>query len=1028
MNPDVDLQKNHKEPRRQSVPPMAFSSGSDTVDPGMRRLSMVEYMNQQPSGSLSQFTFDPSMNPNFAQSMNNQYSNQMPEMEPKDISMTGLSVNTQYPSAMAFGQLSATSDVFPSPYDTDFNNPFPDNPGNMGLDMNTMMSDADISRMNDMFSAQQFGSPTFTAPMNGTFDNTVYGQQQSIGGENMENGAQLDTILTSTASRDFQMMPITTQASSYSQAAPLTTVTVSSAIASTADKRPATTSTASTKTKSSQPPKMSTIGGLSLPWSEPEGGWPSTMLGAKPHMETNQYRDIYAPSGYNLLDTLFRVHTRKNPQIQIGAVDLSCAFVVCDARSHDNPIIYCSDSFERLTGYNKYEIIGQNCRFLQSPDGKVESGVKRKYCDDDSVLYLKNSITTRTEAQISLINYRKGGQPFMNLLTMIPLLDGNGEALQFVGFQVDLVENPTAVSARNPDGTYSMNYQRNPNLQAYTLAPPDPATIMDQGQSISRDEVSTILSTLGSSDNDYSKRMVEKMILENSDDVIHVLSLKGLFLYLSPACGKVLEYDPSELVGTALSSVCHPSDIVPVTRELKDTQSGSSVSVVFRIRRKQNGYVWFESHGCLHTDHGKGKKCIILVGRTRPVYTLSKAIIMTAGGIGDHEMWSKLSTTGMFLYVSSHVKGLLDKHPDELMGTNMQNIMRAESKAEFDRILTLVLTGKSASLRHEAINRRGQVLQAHTWLYPGDAVEGQKPTFVIGQTRLIKYQRSISRPSLAGLKVESMRSTGSVTSHGRSVDGPSLGSSTPVSMSSTIMNDKFRTTTGVIVSRAGALATPLGHQDESLASEENAFDELKTTKSSSWQFELRQLERRNRVLAEEVQQLLASKKKRKRRRGAGMMQKDCANCHTISTPEWRRGPSGNRDLCNSCGLRWAKQQGRLSPRTSDRHTVSQADGSQASKDSESPASHNFHSPLNTMKEATETATLKRDTSSTSLATTKSITPNSATPTTGHSSVPDKRNTSQDRTPEPVSQKSQRMNIPSGLPHRIQELEEPTEKR
>jgi hypothetical protein len=43
------------------------------------------------------------------------------------------------------------------------------------------------------------------------------------------------------------------------------------------------------------------------------------------------------------------------------------------------------------------------------------------------------------------------------------------------------------------------------------------------------------------------------------------------------------------------------------------------------------------------------------------------------------------------------------------------------------------------------------------------------------------------------------------------------------------------------------------------------------------------------------------------------LQKDCANCHTNNTPEWRRGPSGQRDLCNSCGLRWAKQVCSLSP-------------------------------------------------------------------------------------------------------------------
>ena len=166
-----------------------------------------------------------------------------------------------------------------------------------------------------------------------------------------------------------------------------------------------------------------------------------------------------------------RVASRKNPEINIGPVDLSCAFVVCDIKQHDLPIVYCSDAFERLTGYTKYEILGRNCRFLQAPDGKVQSGVKRKYVDDRSVLYLKNQINKRAEAQLSLINYRKGGQPFMNLLTMIPVPWDSDELRFFVGFQVDLVEQPNSVSGKNPDGTYAINYQRG-QLAPYVIQPP----------------------------------------------------------------------------------------------------------------------------------------------------------------------------------------------------------------------------------------------------------------------------------------------------------------------------------------------------------------------------------------------------------------------------------------------------------------------------------------------------------------------------------------------------------------------------
>ncbi|KAI9738165.1 MAG: blue light receptor [Cirrosporium novae-zelandiae] len=632
-----------------------------------------------------------------------------------------------------------------------------------------------------------------------------------------------------------------------------------------------------------------------------------------------RYMGAYSSSGFDMLRALMLIATRPNPIINIGAVDMSCAFVVCDITGHDMPIVYCSDNFERLTGYTKHEILGRNCRFLQSPDGKVQSGVKRKYVDDKAVYYLKTKITQNSEVQVSLINYRKGGQPFMNLLTMIPIpWENPNEIKYFVGFQVDLVEQPNSVTNKNPDGTYSINYQRDPAMPRYVLPTPEtrlPA--LEVGQTIGRDEVSTVLSTIGSGESELSKRIWDKVLLENTDDVVHVLSLKGLFLYLSPACRKVLEYDASELVGTALSSVCHPSDIVPVTRELKETSSGATVDVVFRIRRKKSGYTWFESHGCLHTEQGKGRKCIILVGRERPVYALARNDIVTTGGIGESEVWSKMSTSGMFLFVSSNVRLLLDRHPEELIGTSVQALMRPESRAELGRTLELARAGKRCSLKHEIQNKRGQVLQANTTIFPGDATEGSKPTFLIAQTRLMKMTRSLlmsNKQNSAMSPRADQPSTGSITP----VTQSSITSQSSISLtrSNTTQSTKSNPYDSGIMTETGGNALPIGNQDEALASEDNVFDELKTTRSTSWQYELRQMEKRNRILTDELQTLLSSKKKRKRRKGAGQMQKDCANCHTRVTPEWRRGPSGNRDLCNSCGLRWAKQNGRISPRTS----------------------------------------------------------------------------------------------------------------
>ena len=171
-------------------------------------------------------------------------------------------------------------------------------------------------------------------------------------------------------------------------------------------------------------------------------------------------------------------------------------------------------------------------------------------------------------------------------------------------------------------------------MPRYVMNAPESTQKADLGQTVPRDDVSAILTTIGTGESEYAKRMWDKVLLENTDDVVHVLSLKGLFQWVSPSAIRVLEYEPSEIIGTALSSVCHPSDIVPVTRELKDTSTGASVNVVFRIRRKNSGYMWFEGHGSLHTEQGKGRKSIIMVGRERPVYALSKHDIANAGGIG----------------------------------------------------------------------------------------------------------------------------------------------------------------------------------------------------------------------------------------------------------------------------------------------------------------------------------------------------------------------------------------------------------
>ncbi|OBT42946.1 hypothetical protein VE00_07313 [Pseudogymnoascus sp. WSF 3629] len=443
-------------------------------------------------------------------------------------------------------------------------------------------------------------------------------------------------------------------------------------------------------------------------------------------------------SGFNIEGILMKVTSRTNPETDLGSVDMSCAFVVCDATMPDNPIIYASEIFSRLTGYNKNEVWMKNCRFLQSPDGKSKKGEKRKYVDDAAVYALKRGVLRRREVQCSLINYRKGGQPFTNLLTMVPITWDTEEVKYYVGFQIDLVDNPSAIISKSTTGTYSVNYSQH-HLPRYTPRPPLPTPQhLDTSVTLSPGEVSTILTSFQAGLNYDHTGLRDTLLLENSPDVIHILSPMGHFLYVSPSSQRILGYAPEELVGTALSSVCHPSDIVSVMRDLKDaTTGGGSITTIFRIRHATRGYIWFETHGRLRpssSSSSSSSKTLLLTSRERPVYSLPYTSISASGTLTDSDIWSKLSTSGLILYISSSVRTLLDRSPSSLVGTSFQALLPGEQRGGFEECLA----GRGRGWRHEVRNKRGVGVMVVTSLFAGDGRDGGKCGFLVALTRLVK--------------------------------------------------------------------------------------------------------------------------------------------------------------------------------------------------------------------------------------------------------------------------------------------------
>ncbi len=123
--------------------------------------------------------------------------------------------------------------------------------------------------------------------------------------------------------------------------------------------------------------------------------------------------------------------------IQDRAVDCaSDGITISDMRLPDAPLVYVNAGFERLTGYSRGEILGKNCRFLQ---GEAAGA--------DAVAEIRAAIAEGREFSGELLNFRKDGTPFWNLLSLTPLRDASGAVTHYVGVQSDITARVRAAAA-----------------------------------------------------------------------------------------------------------------------------------------------------------------------------------------------------------------------------------------------------------------------------------------------------------------------------------------------------------------------------------------------------------------------------------------------------------------------------------------------------------------------------------------------------------------------------------------------------
>nr|AML78413.1 putative LOV domain-containing protein [Ipomoea hederacea] len=110
-----------------------------------------------------------------------------------------------------------------------------------------------------------------------------------------------------------------------------------------------------------------------------------------------------------------------------------CGFVVADMLEPDQPVIYVNSVFEMVTGYRAEEVLGRNCRFLQSRGPFAKR--RHPLVDSTVVAEIRRCLEEGLEFQGELLNFRKDGTPLMNRLCLTPIYGDDDTITHVIGIQ-----------------------------------------------------------------------------------------------------------------------------------------------------------------------------------------------------------------------------------------------------------------------------------------------------------------------------------------------------------------------------------------------------------------------------------------------------------------------------------------------------------------------------------------------------------------------------------------------------------------
>ncbi|MEM9045884.1 MAG: PAS domain-containing protein [Pseudomonadota bacterium] len=191
--------------------------------------------------------------------------------------------------------------------------------------------------------------------------------------------------------------------------------------------------------------------GLTAPFSEMHSflGAPITLSEGKAGalICLGEERDQFSSADQSLIARLATLASQalatlalsKRNALLAGVIEgASASVAIADATDPAMPLVYVNQAFLDLSGYDREEVLGANCRFLSvEPPDSVER------------VRLRETVADRSFGTFNLRNRRKDGSEFWNRLTLYPIAGEDGDVRMMVATQVDITAERAAEEERD---------------------------------------------------------------------------------------------------------------------------------------------------------------------------------------------------------------------------------------------------------------------------------------------------------------------------------------------------------------------------------------------------------------------------------------------------------------------------------------------------------------------------------------------------------------------------------------------------